>query len=185
MSVQNRDLSRFGNEMIFLLFLTTSCQACKLYPRIRALWGHLTPPRYPCQSSHFPASDLHDFQFSFLQFLQMVDIFQPPGSCKFFLLNWSQFLKSNFLLFKGVRIASTRMRPSDATVCCLPLLMSLFDLSFSPMGPHGELIIGLTCIKFSCWSPFHLNSSFFNFIINILLFSTLRLFLSPIIIALF
>lgn len=69
---------------------------CKLHPRIRALWGHLTPPKYSCQVTHlsscFPTPDLHGFQFSFLQFLQMADIFQPPGSCNFFLLNWSQFL---------------------------------------------------------------------------------------------
>lgn len=133
MSVQNKDLSGFENEIIFSFCWLWAVKNASCIPELEH-WGGIWPhPRDPCQS-YFPTSDLHDFQFSFLQFLQMADIFQPPGSCNF-LLNWSQFLKSNFLFFKGMRVASTRMRPSDSTACCLLLLLSLFDLIFSQFVP--------------------------------------------------
>lgn len=100
-SVQNRDLWGFDNEIIFFIADSKLSGLCRLYPRIRALKRHLTPPKGFLPIFSFSHPDLHDFQFSFLQFLQMADIFQPPGSYNFFWLNWSQFLKSNFLLFKG------------------------------------------------------------------------------------
>lgn len=105
----------------------------------------------------------------------MADIFQPPGSHNFFLLNWSQFLKSNFLLFKGACKASTRTRPSDSSACCLPLPTSLFDLRFSPVDPYEQMTTGLTCVKFSCWSQSRFHSSLLNYTIKIPLFSTLGL----------
>ena len=53
MSVQNIDLSKFGNERIFsYCWLYWMSRLCKLHPRIRALWRHLTLPKYPCQKAH-------------------------------------------------------------------------------------------------------------------------------------
>lgn len=149
MSFQNHSFTKTWNWNDFLsLPEVPCCEDCMLYASIKR--GDLTLPKDSLPDSlslflSFPTPDLYDFQFSFLQFLQMVDIFLPPGSHNFFLLNGSQFLQLNFLL-KWMCIASRRTRPSDTIACCLLSPMSLLDLGFPQLSLMEDEHGGLACI---------------------------------------
>ena len=148
-----------------------SCQECKLYSRIRTLWGHLTPPKgsLPILFPHLwsawlpillpPVSpDGRHLSASWL--LQLLTELKPIPEIELPLLQ---------------RDACSFYKDEAIWLHCLlsSLVIVLIWPHFFPVCPHRELIIGLTCITLPCWSPSHLNSSFLNLIINIPLFSTL------------
>lgn len=173
MSVQKRDLWGFDNEIIFSYCWLGAFRTVQVVSQNKSREGTSDPTQgIPANLLIFP------FWSAWLPIL--LPPVSPDGRhlsafwlLQLFLTELKPIPEIELPPLQRVCIASTRMKPSDSTACCLLSKMSLFDLSFSPADPQEELTIGLTCLEFSCWSLSYLNSFFLNFLNSIPLFSTL------------